>query len=97
MSDVDLKDLTKEDLLEHMEGGVYSLLAEEEEFEELQLMTMALGVKYFIENCMEGKSMDELVELFGKGEYVIGELVTFAEEKGLVDLSDDDEDEEGEA
>ena len=92
--DVNLQELSKEDLLEHMEGGVYSLLCEEEDFQELQMMTMALGVKYFMESRMEGKNIDELIELFGKGEYVIGELVNFAEEKGLVDLSEDDEDEE---
>ena len=91
--EVNLQELSKEDLLEHMEGGVYSILCEEEDFEELQLMTMALGVKYFMENRMQGKSMDELIELFGKGEYVMGELVNFAEDKGLVDLSEEEDEE----
>jgi hypothetical protein len=95
MSNVDLKELSKEELLEHMEGGVYSLLTEEDEFEELQFMVMALGVKYFIESRMQEKDTDELLKLFEQGEYVIGDLVNFAEEKGLVDLSEEDE-EEGE-
>ncbi len=84
----DLENLDKQELLEYLVGGVYSILVENEEYQELIPMTAALGIQSFIRERMSGLGKREILDLFLDGEAVLQELVRYGAEKGLVDMEE---------
>ncbi|NJB69397.1 hypothetical protein GGQ74_003099 [Desulfobaculum xiamenense] len=86
-----LEEMNKEELLEQLEGGLYALLTETEEYEQLVQMAVALGIKDFVNNVYGGSSANEIIEVFSDGEQALGKFVAFAGSKGLIDLDEDEE------
>ncbi|MCM0755128.1 hypothetical protein M7784_07685 [Desulfovibrio aminophilus] len=92
--DKELAKLSREDLLENLEGGLYDLLTSEEEYADLAEMTLALGIRHFLQARFGETPREELAPLFEDAEQLLAELVAHAGEMGLVDLDAEDEEEE---
>lgn len=84
----DLEALGKQELLEYLVGGVYSILVENEEYQELIPMAAALGIQSFVRERMSGLDKNEILEMFLDGEAVLHELVRYGADQGMVDTGD---------
>ncbi|MES9994871.1 hypothetical protein [Desulfovibrio aminophilus] len=89
--DKGLEKLSREELLENLEGGLFDLLTSEEEYADLAEMTMALGIRHFLNTRFGETPREELTPLFDDAEQLLAELVAHAGEMGLVDLDAEDE------
>lgn len=92
-----LENLSREELLENLEGGLFDLLTSEDEYADLAEMTLALGIRHFLRARFGETGKQDLLPLFEDAERLLAELVAHSGEMGLVDLDGDDEEgEEGE-
>lgn len=86
-----LDSLSREELLENLEGGLFDLLTTEEDYSDLAEMTMALGIRHFLMERFAETKREDLLPLFEDAERLLAELVAHAGELGLVDLDDEEE------
>lgn len=81
----ELMDLSHEELLDVFEGGLMELVTEGQKIPELMEMTLALGLRHFVQDKLTQRSHEELVDLFVDSEAAVVELVDYAAEMGLLD------------
>lgn len=86
-----LEELDKDQLLEQLEGGLYSLITENPKYEQLAQMAIALGIKDFVRNTYSDAAADDIADVFADGETALVRFVSFVGERGLLDLDGDDE------
>lgn len=91
-----LETMDMEELLARFEGGLFSLFTGDEQYADLVRVAAALGIKDFVNQRMQGKDRAELLLLFADGEEVISEFLRYAAEKGLLEVEEAGEGEEGE-
>lgn len=84
-----LEELSREDLLEQLEGGLFALITEDKKYEQLVQMAVALGLKDFVQNTYRDATADELVEVFFNGETTLSRFIAFAGKRGLIDFEDE--------
>ena len=87
----ELESLSPAELLENLEGGLFDLLTSDEEYAELAEMTLALGIRHFLRQRYGQATGAELMPLFDDAETLLGELVAHAGDMGLVDLTEEDD------
>jgi hypothetical protein len=85
-----LENLSREELLENLEGGLFDLLTTEEDYSDLAEMTLALGIRHFLMERFDQVKREDLLPLFDDAERLLAELVAHAGELGLVDLEEED-------
>lgn len=78
---------SREDLMEHLEGGLHTLITEDDRFRELSGLLELLGLRAFVREGLEDVDDMGLVELFHDGQQAVRLLLDYAASKGLVDLS----------
>ncbi|BBD08962.1 hypothetical protein [Desulfovibrio ferrophilus] len=81
----ELQSLSRDELLDVFEGGLFELVTEGKEYSDLLEMTLALGIKSFMRDKLAGLDSEELIEMFLDSERVVVELVDYAAEQGLLD------------
>ncbi|MBU1003633.1 MAG: hypothetical protein KKE73_14055 [Proteobacteria bacterium] len=81
----ELQSLSREELLDVFEGGLFELVTDGNEYTDLLEMTLALGIKGYVRDKLTGLSSEELIEMFLDSEQVVVGLVDYAAEQGLLD------------
>lgn len=81
----ELEALSRDELLEVFEGGLFELVTEGKEYSDLMEMTLALGIRGFVREKLTGLDSAELIEMFLDSEQAVVGLVDFAAEQGLLD------------
>lgn len=94
MSDeiLDLVTMDKDELLARLEGGLFGLFSSEEQYADLVKIATALGIKDFVNTKLADRPKDELLEMFSDGEAAISEFLHHAADKGLLELSEEEDD-----
>lgn len=82
---------SRQDLLDHLEGGLHTLVHEDERFSELSGLLELMGLRWFIAEGLEDVDDVGLVELFHDGQQAVRHLLAFAAAQGLVDVDDEEE------
>lgn len=88
-----LADMDREELLESLYGGLYTLLVEDEEYEDLGQVVFAIGLKHYLDQKVAALPEDEIRALFENAESLVQGLLQFASDKGVLEF--DEECEEG--
>jgi len=86
-----LTEMDRGELLEALYGGLYTVLAEDEEYEDLGQVVFAIGLKHYIEEKLEGLSEDEIRGLFENAESLMQGILDFASEKGVLEYEEESE------
>jgi hypothetical protein len=86
-----IAEMDKQELLENLFGGLFSLLAEEE-YEEIAEVVFALGLKRFLDERVAALPEDEIRAMFEDGEKVIEGILAFATDEGLCEAETDEGD-----
>ncbi|NJB69004.1 hypothetical protein GGQ74_002698 [Desulfobaculum xiamenense] len=81
----ELEALSKEEILDCFEGALFEHVTEGEEMPELAELTIALGLKGFVNAKLAHREKDELIDLFLGGDKAIVELIDHAAEQGLLE------------
>lgn len=81
----ELQSLSREELLDVFEGGLFELVTEGNEYPDLLEMTLALGIKGYVRDKLTTLGSEELIEMFLDSEQVVVGLVDYAAEQGLLD------------
>jgi len=84
-------EMDRGELLEALYGGLYTVLVEEEEYEDLGQVVFAIGRKHYVEEKLEKHSDDELRGLFENAEALMQGLLDFAAEKGVLEFEEEGE------
>lgn len=87
----DLESLDVEELLPRLEGGLFSLFHGGEQYADLVKIAAALGLKDFVNSRVAGRPKDEVLGLFSDGEQAISEFLDYAADMGLLETSDEDD------
>lgn len=91
-----LTEMNREELLEALYGGLYTVLVEDEEYEDLGQVVFAIGLKHYIESKLEGLSDEDIRGMFDNAEALMQGILEFASEKGVLEFEEDSEEgEEG--
>lgn len=91
-----LAEMDRGELLEALYGGLYTVLVEDEEYEDLGQVVFAIGLKHYIESKLESLSDDDIRGLFDNAEALMQGILEFANEKGVLEFEEEAEGEEGE-
>jgi len=81
----ELEELSKDELLDVFEGGLFELVTEGKEYPDLLEMTLAIGIKGFVREKLTALEPKELIEMFLDSEQAVVGLVDYASELGLLD------------
>ncbi len=90
-----LAEMDRGELLEALYGGLYTVLVEDEEYEDLGQVVFAIGLKHYIESKLESLSDDDIRGLFDNAEALMQGILEFANEKGVLEFEEEGEGEEG--
>lgn len=81
----ELEQLSREELLDVFEGGLFELVAEGKELPELAQLTLALGIRSFVDSKISDLDSNEVIDLFLDSEAVVVKLVDHAADQGLLE------------
>lgn len=90
-----LAEMDRGELLEALYGGLYTVLVEDEEYEDLGQVVFAIGLKHYIETKLEKLSDEEIRGLFDNAEALMQGILEFANEKGVLEFEEEGEEGEG--
>ncbi|MEW5772096.1 MAG: hypothetical protein AB1916_01105 [Thermodesulfobacteriota bacterium] len=86
-----LAEMDRAELLEALYGGLYTVLVEDEEYEDLGQVVFAIGLKHYIEQKLEKLSDEEIRGLFDNAEALMQGILEFASEKGVLEFEEESE------
>ena len=84
-----LAEMDHAELLEALYGGLYTVLAEEEEYEDLGQVVFAIGLKHYVEEKLEGLPDEDIRGLFENAEALMQGILDFAGEKGVLEYEEE--------
>ena len=90
-----LAEMDRGELLEALYGGLYTVLVEDEEYEDLGQVVFAIGLKHYIETKLDKLSDEEIRGLFDNAEALMQGILEFANEKGVLEFDEEGDEEEG--